>query len=242
MFQYKAKNDNSLDRPENFFALQLYDASQGKRHMVLPFDPLSGDAYKGEQDRARKKTKNVWLTFDDGPHESYTEQVLKTLSEHGITATFFILGKNAVDLLQVLKQIYGQGHRIGNHSFTHPDFTKLSENEIQEEIQQTEQLISPYLTGEKLFRPPYGARNATVDRVVRDLGYRLVFWNVDTLDWNERYQPEGWIQHGFEQMRSRDNCKILNHDIKQTTAENLGKFISRIVHIGNVVFQPAATL
>jgi len=166
-----------------------------------------------------------------------TPQVLKTLSKHKIKATFFVIGENVKRWPRILEQTHEEGHKIGNHSYTHPHLTDLSQAKVRSEIKKTDRLISPYLSGDKLFRPPYGAHNATVDRIVRSLGYRLVFWNVDTLDWNTQYQPDRWIENGIEQIQSRDSCIILNHDIHKTTADYLDTFIRNINELGNVVFQ-----
>jgi peptidoglycan-N-acetylglucosamine deacetylase len=191
---------------------------------------------------ATGRQKKVWLTFDDGPHPTNTDKVLKTLSDHKISATFFVIGENAKRRLKILRRIIDEGHRIGNHSFTHPHLPNLSEDEIREEILKTDRAIATHVGRDKLFRPPYGAHDAQVDRIVRDLGYRLVFWNVDTLDWDAHYQPHGWVQHGIEQIRLRDSSTILNHDIHKTTADHLAEFIERIIAIGNIVFGAASTL
>jgi peptidoglycan-N-acetylglucosamine deacetylase len=180
--------------------------------------------------------KRVWLTFDDGPHPRHTVRVLGTLAAHGIKATFFVMGRNCAANMNVLAKVADGGHRIGNHTYTHPELTRLSEARIRDEIRRTEALISRYIHGPKLMRPPYGAHNALVDRVVRGLGYRLVIWNVDTVDWNRAYQPTRWVTHGINQIRARTSSVVLNHDIQGTTADHLDTFIRRIKALGNVTF------
>jgi peptidoglycan/xylan/chitin deacetylase (PgdA/CDA1 family) len=191
---------------------------------------------------ATRAGKEVWLTFDDGPDRTHTERVLKILDKLAIKATFFVVGENAKNRLQLVKKAFDEGHRIGNHSYTHPDLTKLNEAQIRAEIQKTEDVVADYLGRDKIFRPPFGAHNALVDKVVAQLGYRLVFWNVDTLDWDPNYQPDKWVQHGLNQIRSRDKSIVLNHDIQKTTADHLEMFIDRIKQIGNVTFKPPSTL
>jgi peptidoglycan/xylan/chitin deacetylase (PgdA/CDA1 family) len=186
--------------------------------------------------------KKVWLTFDDGPHPSHTDQVLKTLDQFQIKATFFVVGENVVRLPKIVQRTFDAGHRIANHTYTHPHLPKLSKAAIRKEIEDTERLISNYQVSGKLLRPPYGAHNATVDAIAAELGYRLKFWSVDTLDWNAQYQPDGWVQHGIEQIRTRDESVVLNHDIHKTTAENLGDFIRRIIDLGTVSFEPPSTI
>lgn len=186
--------------------------------------------------------KEVWLTFDDGPAGKLTERVLDILDKFTIKATFFVVGKMAANQKNLVKKAFERGHRIGNHSYTHPHLTTLSEAQIREEIQKTETVVADYLGPNKIFRPPYGEHNEIVDRVATALGYRLIFWNVDTLDYDQRYQPDKWVQHGIDQIRARDASKVLNHDIKETTVENLEMFIERIKNIGNVSFQSPSSV
>ncbi len=187
--------------------------------------------------------KKVWLTFDDGPHPSNTDLVLKTLDQFGIKATFFVVGENVARYPKMVQRTFDAGHRIGNHTYTHPQLPKLSRQAIKKELEDTEALIARYQAPDKkILRPPYGAHNSVVDSIARDLGYRLIFWSVDTLDWNSQYQPDGWIQHGIEQIRARDQSVVLNHDIHKTTAENLAEFIRRITALGGVSFQPPSAL
>lgn len=186
--------------------------------------------------------RSVWLTFDDGPKPATTAKILDVLSAHGITAVFFVIGKQAALHPEIIKRIAREGHRIGNHTYGHPKLTTLTRAQVKSELQRTEALIKPYVTGRKLFRPPYGAHNAMVDDVVASLGYRTVIWNVDTVDWNRAYQPAKWVQHGLNQIRARSDSVVLNHDIWKSTADNLDLFIRRIKALGNVRFRKAAEL
>jgi peptidoglycan-N-acetylglucosamine deacetylase len=180
--------------------------------------------------------RTVFLTFDDGPHPRNTPRVLNTLAAHGIKAAFFMIGGNCKQHPNIVAEVAAAGHRIGNHTYTHPDLTRRSESRIRSEIRRTETLIERYVHGQKLLRPPYGSHNGLVDRVIAELGYRIVLWNVDTVDWSRKYQPTRWIQHGIDQIRARSRSVVLNHDIQRTTANNLDTFIRRIKALGNVSF------
>jgi peptidoglycan-N-acetylglucosamine deacetylase len=186
--------------------------------------------------------KEVWLTFDDGPHPANTKKVIATLAAHKLTATFFVIGRHCALYPQTLKLVADAGHRIANHTYNHPKLTTLTRAKIRDEIVKTETLIAPYLHGRKLFRPPYGAHNAAVDDVVADLGYRLVIWNVDTVDWSKDFRPDKWVQHGINQIKARQNSVVLNHDIWRSTAANLDLFIQKIKAIRGAKFQPASSL
>ena len=186
--------------------------------------------------------KEIWLTFDDGPHPTNTKKVLSVLAAHEITATFFVIGRNCALYPDRLKLVADAGHRIGNHTYNHPKLTKMTRVKIREEIVKTEKLIAPYIKGKKLFRPPYGAHNEMVDEVVAELGYRLVIWNVDTVDWSADFKPDKWVQHGINQIKARQNSVVLNHDIWRTTAANLDLFIQKIKAIKGAKLQPASSL
>ena len=87
-------------------------------------------------------TKRVWLTFDDGPHPANTDKVLATLAQHGIKATFFVVGENVKARKPVVQRVFDAGHRIGNHSYSHPNLTTLTDAQIRDQIVKTEALIS----------------------------------------------------------------------------------------------------
>jgi peptidoglycan/xylan/chitin deacetylase (PgdA/CDA1 family) len=187
-------------------------------------------------DYAAVAAKKVWLTFDDGPHPRHTLRIVNTLAAHNIKATFFMMGRNSAPNLDTVAKVFDAGHRIGNHTYSHKDLTRLSEANIRDELKRTEALIGRFMRGQKLMRPPYGLHNGLVDRVVRGLGYRLVMWNVDTNDWDRRYQPTGWVRLGINQISARSRAVVLNHDIHKTTADHLDTFIRRIKALGNVAF------
>lgn len=187
-------------------------------------------------------SKEIWLTFDDGPQAVHTKKVLSVLAQHGVKATFFVVGRNCKINPQTLKDTFNAGHRIANHTYSHSKLTALSRAKVRDEILKTETLIAPYLRGRKLLRPPYGAHNAMVDDVAAELGYRMVLWNVDTLDWSPDFKPDKWVSHGIAQIKARHTSVVLNHDIHRTTAANLDTFISRIKAISGAKIQPAASL
>jgi peptidoglycan/xylan/chitin deacetylase (PgdA/CDA1 family) len=186
--------------------------------------------------------KRIWLTFDDGPHPRHTMRVVNTLAAHNIRATFFMMGRNCAANMEIVARVAAAGHRIGNHTYNHPDLVALSEARIRDEMRRTEALIGRFMRGQKLMRPPYGSHNGKVDGVMAGLGYRVVIWNVDTVDWNRAYKPDKWVQHGINQIRARRRSVVLNHDIHGTTADHLDRFIRRIKAIGNVSFASPSDL
>jgi peptidoglycan/xylan/chitin deacetylase (PgdA/CDA1 family) len=188
-------------------------------------------------------SKKIWLTFDDGPHPRHTEAILDVLKAKAKSATFFVLGScvNQVSM-SLLERALDEGHRIGNHSFSHRRLTELSMKEIRHEIASTEALIGKLLGAEKLFRPPYGSTNARADRAIRALGYRKVLWNVNTLDWIPAAQPDWWVEFGVNQVSGRASSVVLAHDVHQRTADHLAYFIERVERLGDVSFESCETL
>ncbi|MDN5770633.1 MAG: polysaccharide deacetylase family protein, partial [Microlunatus sp.] len=110
----------------------------------------------------------VYLTFDDGPG-TFTPKILKILSRSGSTATFFHLGVNERGFPKMDAQIRAQGSRVANHSYNHPDLTRLSASQLRWQLRHGPKA--------KCFRPPYGATNNTVRKAVGKAGMRQVLWD-----------------------------------------------------------------
>lgn len=196
----------------------------------MPQPPVTKPVYRAVGGRT------VWVTLDDGPHPSRTSQILSALGRHGVKAVFFVVGTNAKAQPSLLRDISGAGHLIGNHTWDHPDLSRLSASAFRDQLERTRDVISQYPGGTTLFRPPYGAHNATVDKVVSQLGYRSILWSVDTLDWNKSYKPDKWIQHGLDQIRNRTSSLVLAHAIQKTTAAHFDAFLSRISSLSKTAF------
>ncbi len=130
-------------------------------------------------------TKQIALTFDDGPSRQNTEEILGILKENGIRATFFVIGENAEKDPDRIKMIYDAGHEIGNHTYTHAYISKISEEALRKEIKKTEDLLKN-ITGERpfVFRPPGGYYNDASLAVLEEMGYISVLWSLDTRDWS----------------------------------------------------------
>ena len=132
---------------------------------AAPTTPISVTAVPGGTTSANPNyagKKLIAITFDDGPHATYTPKVLDMLKEKGVHVTFFVLGENLQSSGQraILKRAFDEGHEIGSHSYNHPDFKKLSSDEITEQLQKTDSAIEAVIGKTPiLFRPPYGSYN-----------------------------------------------------------------------------------
>ena len=125
------------------------------------------------------------LTYDDGPNDPHTFQLLEILAKHGVRATFFLIGRYVRQRPDIARELVHAGHVVGNHTFSHPLLIFKSAGQIESEVGQCEQTLSDEV-GEhsNLFRPPFGGRRAAVLRLVRKLRLQPVMWNVTGYDWN----------------------------------------------------------
>lgn len=164
----------------------------------------------------------VALTFDDGPSIK-TIELVNLLKKYKIKATFFLLGERVNYYLDSVEYIKEMGHEIGNHSYTHPDFKNLTINEIQTEVEKTQEAIYKVTkTLPKLFRFPYGSYNETC---LEYINLPIILWNVDSLDW--KYLNQNIIIRNVIDNLESENI-ILFHDyhlLKKEALENVIKFL-----------------
>jgi len=156
------------------------------------------------------KEKKVALTFDDGPNEPYTSEILKILKDNNILATFFLMGENVETYPEAARAIVAAGHTIGNHSYDHRDLLSRTNVQVRTEILKTEKIIQD-TTGVKttLFRPPYGDKDALTVQQTRKLGYVMVEWSVSAEDWRKP-GPRAIVHHVMKNVRN--GGIILMHD------------------------------
>ncbi|WP_250299267.1 polysaccharide deacetylase family protein [Streptomyces sp. A 4/2] len=130
------------------------------------------------------KGRRIALTFDDGPHPVNTPQVLAVLRKYRIRATFFVIGENATAFPELLHAVSAEGHQIANHSYTHPQLTKLSGAQVRDQLGRTSEIIEKTLGAPPRWcRAPYGDWNAESLAICADLGMEPLGWNIDTNDW-----------------------------------------------------------
>lgn len=176
---------------------------------------------------AKKETpqlplKVISLTFDDAPSPK-TKELVDLLKSLEIKATFFILGCNLKYYKEELKYIYDNGHEIGNHSYSHPDFKKITVDKGIEEINKTQELIFDVINRyPRVFRFPYGSVNK---EVLKQIDLATVLWSIDSMDW-ENYQTDVILS------RVRSNLKnggiILFHDFKYFNKEAITTFVKEL--------------
>ncbi len=138
--------------------------------------------------------KKIYLTFDDGPIPEVTEWVLDLLKKEEIKATFFCIGDNIKKNPEVFKKVINDGHSIGNHTFNHLKGWNFSTEEYFQNTILCEEAI--HSTSEiknqksKIFRPPYGKIKPSQSRKLRKLGYKIIMWDVLSVDYDKEISPE----------------------------------------------------
>ena len=158
--------------------------------------------------------KRIALTFDDGPHPVYTKQLLAGLKERGVQATFFVVGENIPGREELIKEMYEDGHLIGNHTYDHTDLSRMSSEQACEELTKTSNLVKDITgCGTSYVRPPFGKWNDDLDRA---LSMMSVKWTIDPLDWTTQNKSQV-VQKVVS--KAEDNDIILLHDYYRSSVE-----------------------
>ncbi|ELK45604.1 polysaccharide deacetylase family protein [Bacillus sp. SB49] len=133
-------------------------------------------------------SKSVAITFDDGPSETYTPEILDLLAKYDAKATFFVMGSRAEENPEVIRQTALAGHEIANHTYSHGNIPRMSTTEIKEDLNRTNDVIEGITnTSTTLFRPPGGYYDTRIINAVNEEGYTFVLWSwhQDTYDWKQ---------------------------------------------------------
>lgn len=170
-----------------------------------------------------KDSKKIALTFDDGPHAYYTEQLLRGLKERDVKVTFFITGKSAEAYPEIVRAIYEDDHLIGNHTYNHTQLSSRNEEKFKEEIIKTNEIIKE-ITGEDTIyiRPPYGSWNKEFEK---ELNMFPVLWTIDPLDWCSS-NVSCIVDTVCD--KAEENAIILMHDQYKTTVTAALEIVDRL--------------
>jgi peptidoglycan/xylan/chitin deacetylase (PgdA/CDA1 family) len=155
-------------------------------------------------------TRQLALTYDDGPNDQHTLRLLEVLARHNVRATFFLIGRYVQQRPDIVREVVRAGHVIGNHTFTHPLLIFKNATEVRKELTDCRSAIQDAVDEpSNLFRPPFGGRRPAVLRIARELGLEPIMWSVTGYDWNG--PPAAVIERKVErQIRGGD--VILLHD------------------------------
>jgi peptidoglycan/xylan/chitin deacetylase (PgdA/CDA1 family)/uncharacterized caspase-like protein len=225
--------------------------------VVLPYpakpEPAEPQQQQQQQQQAQKEEDEIFgkalpkktlvLTFDDGPHRRYSEEIAAILKQYGAPAVFFSVGRNLGSLdaqgaarlnagAEVSRKLKAAGYVLANHSFSHAQLSKQSGASLRSEILDTDALlkaVDPQRSS--LFRFPYGARNKEGMHLLADAHLKSVMWNVDSLDWADPV-PSSIADRVLRAVDKEGRGIILFHDIHERTVKALPAILDRLVAEG----------
>ena len=167
----------------------------------------------------------VALTFDDGPGDQ-TDRLLAALREKGVRATFFTIGKNVKARPDLVKKEAAEGHSVGNHSWDHPQLTKLTPEELRKQLKNTSNsIVEAGAPAPVLMRPPYGSSNADVLKAIGENGMAETRWDVDTEDWKNKNAA---VTTQRALAGARPGSVILMHDIHASSVDAVPGLIDQL--------------
>lgn len=178
---------------------------------LRPQSQLFGRTLIGGQDPAE-----IALTYDDGPNDAATPELLEVLARRGTRASFFMIGRFVRQRPEIVRAVHAAGHLVGNHTMTHPWLAWQTERVIREEMRVCSETLEDVLGAPvRYIRPPHGARRPAVLRIARELGLTVVQWNV----WGQDWKPIGAegilgnLEKGMRLARQRGRgANVLLHD------------------------------
>ncbi|SRR6266496_205980 len=173
----------------------------------------------------------IAMTFDDGPHATNTPKLLDMAAKRHIKLTFFVLGECIEQNPDVLRREMAEGNEIGNHSWSHPNLARLSDEGVRTQLQRTEDIIVKTIGARpKLMRPPYGELTKRQRQWVnRDFGYKIILWDVDPLDWK---RPGSDVVARRIIAGTRPGSIILSHDIHPPTIAAMPQVFDTLLEKG----------
>ena len=196
------------------------------------FEELAGyDAYYAQD----TEEKIIYLTFDAGYEDGNTPIILDALKKHHVPAAFFVVGTFISENPDLIQRMAEEGHIVGNHTYSHPDMSKISTKEdFRKELGQVEDIYQE-ITGSpmvKYYRPPQGKYSETNLAMAKELGYKTFFWSLAYVDWYQDKQPTK--EEAFDKLLSRihPGAIVLLHSTSSTNAQILDELLTKWEEMG----------
>lgn len=181
-----------------------------------------------KKDKSLSQSREIYLTFDDGPIPEITPWVLNTLEKYQAKATFFCVGDNIQKHPAIFQELLEKGHGIGNHTFNHLNGWKTSNETYFENIEKTEKAVRH----SKLFRPPYGKIKISQAKALINKGYKIIMWDVLSADYDQNISPEECLQNVIN--NAQNGSIVVFHDhvkafenLKYALPKTLAYFIEK---------------
>lgn len=210
--------------------------NHGKPEAQKEVNLLKYDAWYVEDENSNVDEKKVYLTFDCGYENGYTGQMLDVLKKHNAKAVFFITAHYAKDAKDLVKRMKEEGHYVGNHTASHPDLVSLDTREIKMEITKCEEIMYEH-TGyamDPLFRPPKGEYSERVLQIVKDMGYKTLFWSLAYLDYDVNKQPgTDYVINHYEKYMHPGAIPLI-HNVSKSNADALDQVLTNLEKEGYV--------
>jgi len=179
--------------------------------------------------RGDEKAKKIAFACNVAWGDEYIPKMLDIFEKNDVRITFFFEGKWAEKNPEVVKEIYEKGHEVGSHGYSHVKYTTLSKEDCEKDLKKSEEILKK-ITGEKpsLFAPPYGDFNEQVVKIAEDLGYKVILWSLDTIDWNNP-SPQTIVERVMT--KYHNGAIVLMHPTKNTV-EALPDIIAKLKEKG----------
>lgn len=194
---------------------------------------LAGAAWSwSEVSRGDPGSGMVALTFDAGSVDGPAATILDTLHDRGLKVTCFLTGQWVESYPELARRLAADGHELANHTYYHPDLTQLSDQQIRWELEYTNAVIEARLgrTSRPWFRPPFGARDQRVLAVAEELGYRSVYWTLDSGDWRTGVTPGAVLRRVLSNVEAGDI--VVHHLASDATAQALPEILDALAARG----------
>ena len=189
------------------------------------------DAYYYYPQQGQKK---LYLTFDAGYENGNMPAILDALKKHNAPAAFFVVGPYIKENPELVKRMAEEGHIVGNHTWHHPNMSKKSQQEFEQELKQVEEIYQQTVGSpmKKFYRPPEGKFSDENLSWAKSLGYKTVFWSLAYVDWNVDAQPSK--EKAFEKLlpRTHDGAVVLLHSTSSTNAEIMDELLTKWEEMG----------
>lgn len=178
--------------------------------------------------------KIIYLTFDEGYEAGYTAQILDVLKENEVEAMFFVTGHYLKSQPELVKRMADEGHLVGNHSYDHLDHTAVSDDEMVEDIESCQRLITETIGYEmpKFFRPPAGTYSIRTLEKAQELGYKTIFWSFAYKDWDTSAQPTVDEAYNMVMENYHNGCIMLLHAVSEANTNALDSMIKSLKNEG----------
>ena len=180
----------------------------------------------------------IYLTFDCGYENGNTEPILDALKKHDVKATFFVVGNFLETSPELVKRMVEEGHIVGNHTYHHPDMSKISDKQsFEKELKDLETLYTQ-VTGQamkKYYRPPQGKYSENNLKMAQEMGYKTFFWSLAYVDWYQDKQPTKDEAFGKLLKRIHPGAIVLLHSTSSTNAQILDELLTKWEEMGYTI-------